>query len=220
MSTLTPNTHDVLSIAVHDLRSPLVPIVGYSEMILAEKMGALSEQQRAGVAVILRNARKLQDLVDLISDWVYYEAGKLRIEKRPVDVRAIVQRVLDDLRPVAGQRVLALHQVNGPVPLNVLADPERLRRVLSTLVLEIVRSTPSDGRVTVSLEILPDRRTQISMTTNAVLISDDTRTGGDDQDAEEIRRAFIEPVLAAHGTSLAIRSQNGHSRKSFELEPV
>ena len=133
----------------HELRAPLTPIVGWTAML---RSGRLDDAGVArGLDVIDRNVRLQAQLIEDLLDVSRIVSGKLRVELRPVDVRAALEAGLDMARAAAAEKSIQLlvHAPDEGVP--VLGDPERLQQVVSNLVSNAVKFTPEGGRVEVRL---------------------------------------------------------------------
>ena len=146
---------DFVATMSHELRSPLHGI--YAALQLLADTG-LDEHQRALVRRGLETCRSLVDVVNDVLDISSLDAGALRLHAAPFDPRATAALVLDNFRPAAEARGLALEVlVHGGVPGRVVADEARLRQVLFNLVANAVRFT-ARGSVRVELAALPHRR--------------------------------------------------------------
>ncbi|WP_051445171.1 ATP-binding protein [Desulfocurvus vexinensis] len=146
---------DFVATMSHELRSPLHGI--YAALQLLEDTG-LDEHQRALVRRGLETCRSLVDVVNDVLDISSLDAGALRLHAAPFDPRATAALVLDNFRPAAEARGLALEVlVHDGVPGRVVADEARLRQVLFNLVANAVRFT-ARGSVRVELAALPHRR--------------------------------------------------------------
>ncbi|HEX5497958.1 MAG TPA: PAS domain S-box protein, partial [Thermomicrobiales bacterium] len=135
----------------HELRTPLQSIIGYADLLLQGMDGALTDDQTDDVAAIERGARRLLELINDVLDLSRIEAGQLHLEPMAVDLAAIVEQTLADVRLQAAAKRLSL-VVSLPTDLPPLrADPVRLRQILLNLVGNAVKFT-AEGGVTVSAQ--------------------------------------------------------------------
>jgi two-component system phosphate regulon sensor histidine kinase PhoR len=133
----------------HELRTPLSVVQGYTETLLE---GAMKDEKNGPefLGIIDKNVRRLSSIVSDLLDLSKLESGGQVFEPRPVDVRALVERVGDAFRPVAERK---RQQLVVEVPANagtVDADGALLERAVSNLVDNALKYTPEGGRVRMS----------------------------------------------------------------------
>jgi signal transduction histidine kinase/ActR/RegA family two-component response regulator len=140
---------EFLATLSHELRTPLTAILGWASM-LAE--GGLDAGATArAVAAIGRNARAQKQIVEDVLDVSRIITGKLRLEMRPVELRALVQDAVESVRPAAEAKGVYLSTLLAPEVGEVTADPDRLQQVMWNLLSNAVKFTPEGGRVEVEL---------------------------------------------------------------------
>jgi signal transduction histidine kinase len=133
----------------HELRTPLTSIVGWARMLRAR------HQEPAVVAqamdVIERNAALQVRLVDDLVDVSRIVAGKLQLDRRPVDVGEITLVAVDTVRPAAEAKGISVD-----IALNAAAtvdgDAARLQQIFVNLLNNAIKFTPDKGRITFQLE--------------------------------------------------------------------
>lgn len=141
---------EFLATLSHELRTPLNAILGYSRMM---RDGTLStEKQERAIEIVERNASLLAQMVGDILDVSRIEAGKVRLEPRPVDVASVVHDAVAAVLPAADAKGVAVHVRIDPRLGPVAADADRLQQVVWNLVSNAVKFTPRDGRVDVAVE--------------------------------------------------------------------
>jgi signal transduction histidine kinase len=109
-----------------------------------------------GLEILERSVRLQAKLIEDLLDLSRILAGKLRIEKRRVDLAALVDAAVDAARPAARARKMTLTASIEP-SLFVEADPERLQQVISNLVTNALKFTPEDGAIDVDVRRVDDR---------------------------------------------------------------
>jgi len=136
---------DFVANVSHELRTPVSVIRANAETLLG---GALSDPERARefVAALHRNAERLSSLVDDLLDVSRIDSGRIDLELGLVPVADAVAAVLGDLGPAAADKGLTIETELGD-GLRVLADAEALSQVLSNLVDNAIKYTPSGGRI-------------------------------------------------------------------------
>jgi signal transduction histidine kinase len=128
----------------HELRSPLTAITGYTDTLLHD--GPWDETtQHEFLEVVAMSAARLAALVDNLLDAATLEAGALRLQREPVRVERIAERVLAARRLLSGSCTLHLETRPG-LPL-ADADPLRVEQVLSNLVDNAIKYSPNGGAI-------------------------------------------------------------------------
>lgn len=132
----------------HEIRTPLSGIVGYNDLLLAQK---LKPEQRRYAERIEAAAASVVAVIDGILDVSRIEAGEVEIEHRPFSLSGLVDNVISMIRPRAERKGLGLTFEFGPgLPDAVVGDETRLRQVLLNLLTNAVKFTTS-GSVTVQV---------------------------------------------------------------------
>jgi signal transduction histidine kinase/CheY-like chemotaxis protein len=140
---------EFLAMLSHELRTPLNAILGWSSMLLHDRVEPAL--QRRGLQAIERNARAQVQLVEDVLDMARIITGKLRIEPVPVEVVPVVEAALEAVRPAADGKRIRLQVHASHAAGQVLADPERLQQILWNLLSNAVKFTPEGGAVAVRL---------------------------------------------------------------------
>ncbi len=129
----------VFRAVAHDLRAPLLGLQGYLHILQNGKN--TEEEKKQYLALMHEAARNLSALLEDVLDVSRVEAGMLAPQKEKVDLRALVRQVTDTLSPTAQEKKLAL-ETNVP-DVSVWADSKLLRRVLTNLVSNAIKFTPT-----------------------------------------------------------------------------
>jgi PAS domain S-box-containing protein len=137
----------------HELRTPLNAILGW---VFLMKQGSVKpEVQKEGVLVIERNARAQSSLIADLLDISRIVAGKLRLEPRPLDFLSCLKSAMNGVRPSADEKgVHLISHIDSSVLVRIAmyGDPARLEQVLSNLLVNAIKFTPTNGSVEVSIE--------------------------------------------------------------------
>lgn len=128
---------EFLSRMSHELRTPLNSILGFAQLLA---MGQLAESRKKGVNHILSSGRHLLDLINEVLDISRIEAGRISVSLEPVKVQNVAREIVELLTPLAQSRQVQLHWVPLSDPrLQVMADKQRLKQVLTNLVNNAIK---------------------------------------------------------------------------------
>ncbi|HEX4487395.1 MAG TPA: hybrid sensor histidine kinase/response regulator, partial [Terriglobales bacterium] len=146
-----------LSHVSHELRTPLTSIYQFVTILLDGLAGSLSDEQRDHLETILRSANQLRTMIADLLEATRAESGKTRVEKRCVAVGQIIQQSVAMLQASANEKGVSLTvDIDNGIPL-VLADPDRALQILTNLVHNAIKFTPSGGSATVKASLVePD----------------------------------------------------------------
>ncbi len=136
--------HDLVHMVAHDMRSPLMAVTGYLELLDIES-DKLAFDHRDFVTQALDGARTLVRLIDSMLDTDRLESGKLPLQLADRDLRAIIDLAIASLGPANAKRLTI--EVATPGRIVVHADGEVLRRVIANLAASALRSTQDNARV-------------------------------------------------------------------------
>jgi len=142
---------EFLAIVSHELRTPLNAIMGWTHVVRSAAVPN-PDQTRRALEVIERNARIQTQIVSDVLDISRITSGKLLLNPTQVDAKQIVTAAVESARPSADARQITLDASLPLDPLYLWADPDRMQQVISNLLANAVKFTPSGGRVTIGLE--------------------------------------------------------------------
>lgn len=140
---------ELISIATHELRSPITAIKGYLDMVLSGDTGPVSDETREALLEVVNANRRLADLVDDLLNVSRIEQGKIMIRPQAVDLPALIGETIKDYLPEAENKNIRLTLAQSDIG-KVRADPMRLRQVLNNLISNAVKYTES-GSVELNL---------------------------------------------------------------------
>jgi signal transduction histidine kinase len=129
----------------HELRTPLNAIIGYTDLLMTGAYGQLDERQHDRLARVSESGRHLLALIDDVLDLSLIEAGQVALEAAPVDLASLVRELSFEYRQQAAQKNLAFEEVTAPDLPAIRGDWERLRQLLSNILQNAVKFTPSGG---------------------------------------------------------------------------
>jgi len=139
---------DFVANVSHELKTPLTSIAGYAETLAGETPDP--ETTRRFLEVILANSRRMQRLVDDLLDLSRIESGGWQPEPEPQDLATVAGEVLDLFAGRAAEGGVGCVVEVAADAATVEMDAQALRQVLSNLVDNALRYTPSGGRITIA----------------------------------------------------------------------
>ncbi|MGQ9630870.1 MAG: ATP-binding protein [bacterium] len=142
-----------LSIVSHELRTPLTVIKGYVRSILEGDMGDISPKVRESLELVIRKATHLISLVSELLDVSRIESGKFELNIGAFELRALVEDSIEAMRLFADERSISLDCSLPPEPIPVSVDGDRIVQVITNLLSNSLKFTPSGGRVSVSAAV-------------------------------------------------------------------
>jgi PAS domain S-box-containing protein len=139
---------EVVSLVSHELRSPLASIVGFTELLYTRKLA--EAQRKVYLGVMLREGRRLTELVNDVLQMQSLEAGHQTLNFAPTDLRSLIQHAIeaageDDRRPIG-------MIMREPLPL-VMADPDAILQVMSNLLSNARKFSPVGGDIRIGARV-------------------------------------------------------------------
>jgi signal transduction histidine kinase len=142
---------DFLSLVSHELRTPLTSIQLQLERLRRGVTGMVSAEQLQAMEKIARSSARLLDLLDALLEFGRMESGRLEVSLSDVDLSAIARDAIDDLRPRAEQKGIALTLALGEGSLVARTDARLVRLILVNLIDNAIKYT-EEGAIELRLE--------------------------------------------------------------------
>lgn len=141
---------DFLATLSHELRSPLNSMLGWAQLLKTRRFDEGTRTK--AIETIERSARLQVQLVEDLLDVSRIIRGKLQLNVRPVELRAVIEAALDAIRPAADAKAISLEIESATATGCVAGDSDRLQQVVWNLLTNAVKFTPRGGRVLVRLD--------------------------------------------------------------------
>ena len=142
-----------------DVRTPMMSVLGYSDMLLEPSLSA--SQRSEIVGHIRRSTRHLLALVHDILDHAAARNGRLSVKRIPCSPEQILREIVAMVRPLASKKQLRLsEQVDATMPVGILSDPHRLSQILFSLIGNAIKFT-SKGEIVVRAMVDPSNSARL-----------------------------------------------------------
>jgi PAS domain S-box-containing protein len=211
---------EFVSLVSHELRTPLTSIKGYVDLLLAGDVGEVSAEQREFLGIVRHNSERLVALIEDLLDIARMEEGQIELRHSAMDIGRVIREVAASLRPQVarkGQRLVLRTPKGLPA---VWGDTERVTQILTNLLSNAYKYTPTGGRITVAATLAGDG-VQIAVRDTGIGLSPDevaqlfTRffrakhrtvqeAGG-----TGLGLAITRSLVAAHGGQITVQSSPG-----------
>jgi signal transduction histidine kinase len=152
LSQLSQMKANFIASISHELRTPLTHVKGYLELLVTESLGSVTEEQRHALQVSQRAAGKLQDMIEDLIMFSLASRGEMSMKQVETDIGRLAKLTINSAVQKGEARGVSVHAVvDDNLPL-VQADPEKIGWVLTQLVDNGIKFTPSAGRVVVNVK--------------------------------------------------------------------
>jgi len=144
--------NDFLASVSHELRTPLTYIKGYSDILVKREIEN-REEQLSYLRIINDETKRVTHLVDDLFELSKIQTGQFTLNKEQFNLEALAKKVIENLTPLANERVIQLKlEIEGWIP-KLCADPNRIEQVLYNLVENSIKYTDK-GRVTLTIKLI------------------------------------------------------------------
>jgi signal transduction histidine kinase len=188
---------EFVSVASHELKTPINVILGYTQLLQEELYGPLTPKQRNVANVLEAQSRTLSRLVKQLLDVTRFEAGAARLDVRPVDLPKLLDELEQSFRVLADQRGIrfTISQQEGMIE-TVHWDPDRINEVLGNLLSNAFKFTERGGEV------------ELTVSGNQHHIHMDVRDSGAGIPEDQVHRIF-EKFYQADNQNAAAHAGSG-----------
>jgi signal transduction histidine kinase len=202
----------------HELRTPLTLLLAPLEALLHRF--PLDAETRELLQTMHANSMRLLKLINDLLDLVRLESGRLEIKREPLDIADFVKGLASAARQVAEDKRLRLETFVAPDLGRVLADRDRLEKIVLNLVFNAIKFTPAGGRVELRAEkqdaelVLTVSDTGMGIAEKNLPFVFDRFWQADDSSKRKyqgagIGLALVKELVEAQGGKVAVQSQEG-----------
>ena len=207
---------EVVAVVSHDLRSPLSTISAAADLLVELDLSPESEEEQ--LKIIQRSSNRMARLIKDLLDVARIEAGALAVDPRPMKMGPLLHETVELYRSQAGELEIAL-SANVPDNLSgVLAERARIEQVLSNLVANSIRFTPSGGQIRLEAEEEEDA-VAVSVQDSGAGISTEAlehlfdrfwrADAGGGKGGTGLGLTIVRGTVEAHGGTISVESEPG-----------
>ncbi len=151
LKQLDQTKDDFFSLVTHDLKNPLLSVLGYTDVLLQGMLGEISEKQRGALQTIKREGKVLQNLIESMLDYTRVKFGKLPHNIEEIPLNPLLIELAEEIRPQFDQKKISF-ELNLPENMVVIkCDKKMVTRVFSNLLGNAAKYTPENGKIVASL---------------------------------------------------------------------
>jgi signal transduction histidine kinase len=220
---------EFLSLASHQLRSPLTAIKGYTSMLLEGSFGQISPDQKEAIDRVFQSSVHLAKVVEDLLNVSKIEQGGMKYEMAPFDFEKVAHDLATDLSITAEKKGLKLlFETDNKAPYTVNGDAEKIRQVVLNIIDNSIKYTET-GSITVSLKKTDPKILRLDVIDTGMGISAEekeklfqkfgrgaggkTNTGG-----SGLGLYLAKQIAEAHGGRIAIDSPGVGKGSTFSIE--
>jgi signal transduction histidine kinase len=164
---------EFISVASHELKTPLSVIKGYVSLLQEGIYGDVPQAQRKVLSSVSEQSDRLGRLIQQLLDVSRFEAGGGRLDLRPIDLREFLAELATSFEALAVQNDIDFRVETGEaLPPSIIGDPDRLNEVVGNLLSNAFKFTPREGSIVLRADSA-DSRVQIEVEDNGVGIPQD-----------------------------------------------
>jgi len=168
----------------HELRTPLNAIIGFSVMLVDEKIGPLNPDQKEFLSDVLKSGQHLLEIINDVLDLVKVASGKLELKAQRFSLSEAIAETCSIVKPIADKRNVAIN-VDAPVDKDIITlDPLRFKQVLYNLLSNAIKYNHDNGNVEVAVSVNEQKQIRLQVK--------DTGIGIKEEDLPRIFDDFIQ----------------------------
>ena len=152
LTRLNQMKDDFLSTVSHELKTPMISVMGYLGLILKEKVGSLTEQQRKFLEISYKNLLKLEKNIDNLLDLAEIGIQKESWIFEPIDLVKVIEFSCSTVEPLAKEHQIRLEAELPPGPVKIAGVEDKLNQLFDNLFTNAIKYNRQGGRICVSLE--------------------------------------------------------------------
>lgn len=168
---------EFVSLASHQLRTPLSAINWFTEMLLNEDAGPINDQQRQYLNEVAFGSQRMVDLVNALLNVSRLELGTFAVEPEPTDLAQMLESVIEEMKPTTKKKKQRVTKKIDPSIKEVSVDPKLTRIIFQNLISNAAKYTPEKGKIGIELAVIEKGKTKdgkkMAQDTILFLVKDD-----------------------------------------------
>ena len=148
---------EFISVASHELRTPVTSIKGFVELLVEEQTGPLNKEQTRFLEAVNRNTVRLEKLVNDLLDISRLDTGTISLDRTAFELMEVVQQVMAEMSSEIDAKSLKIHTTAMAPEIVIDADRSRTIQILANLLSNAVKYSPPGSSVDIEITSLPDR---------------------------------------------------------------
>jgi signal transduction histidine kinase/CheY-like chemotaxis protein len=211
---------EFLSVATHELRTPLSIILGYNAMIEESALERLTAEERGLLRESLSACKRLMRLVNSMLDLSQLQSGKIQLQMSVCDLGQSLRSVVKLFEAEAHRRRLNIELKLDPAIPQVEVDPERIEQVFVNLVSNALKYTDADGLISITGGAAENGTVAIHVSDTGIGIAPEhqemifdefarVRSTSTVRPGSGLGLAIVRRILGAHGGDISVNSIPG-----------
>ncbi len=220
-----------VSVASHELRTPMTSIKGFVENMLDGLTGQLSERQEHYLQRVKHNVDRLTRIINQLLDWSRLDVGRIEIKPESLHIDEFVRDVVESFQTLAAEKSIVLEVLSCEQPITVRADRDKLEQILWNLVGNAIKFTPPSGHVSVSCSICDARYAQITVADTGCGIAPDelphvfnefskVESAMPSSQGAQLGLFITKSLVALHGGQMCVESRLGVGTQFYFTLPL
>jgi two-component system, sensor histidine kinase and response regulator len=206
-----------VSIASHEVRTPLCAIKGYVDNLLAGFVSELNDQVVYYLKRIDYNVNRLIRMTNDLLDLSQIEANRLTLDLQALSIQEVLDQVLETFQREAQEKSVTI-MTQVPPALHVRADRHKLERILTNLLDNAIKFTPPGGRVRIESHPVNERTVELTVSDTGCGIAPDAiakvfekfHRETSDHRGVGLGLAITKSLVELHGGDISVDSRVGH----------
>jgi PAS domain S-box-containing protein len=147
---------EFISLASHQLRTPLSAIKTYAHMLMDGYMGAITPEQRRSLSTIVGASNRMNELISTLLNITRIESGSISIRPKTLNLKKLTEEVIKELEHTAHSRNITLKLLKTNVNCTIKTDSLITKEIIANITSNGIKYTPDGGSVTLSLRSRPN----------------------------------------------------------------
>ena len=142
-----------ISSITHELRTPLLSVVGYLDYIMSGEDGAVPPVIAEHLEIVKRNSLRLKNLTDDLLDLSRIDAGKFKLNLETVDFKEVLNQCVAEAAKILSQKPHTIHASVPDAPISIHCDKVRLAQIIMNLLSNAIKYSPKGGKIDLNISV-------------------------------------------------------------------